>query len=114
MLRKARLRDKRGNACRQQNHDKPRAETQHQRSEGDHGDHILHDLKAVVDQLHRLVAALAPGILQPIVKIRVFEESHLQGQCLANDFGANAVGELKLNQLLNEPPRVIERGAEQK
>ena len=94
-------------------HHQPWTETQHQQGEGDQGDDILDDQKSVVDQFHRFVAALAPGILQPVVKIRIFEISQIQSQRFADDLGANAIGELELNQLLNQPAAVIEGRAEQ-
>ena len=43
----------------------------------------------------------------------MFEESEIQGQRLLDNLSANAVGKLKLDQLLDEPARVIERGVEQ-
>src|SRR5438128_343113 len=42
------------------------------------------------------------------------KESEIQVQRLLNNLGANSVGELKLDQLLDESPRVIEPGTEQK
>ncbi len=100
---KARLGDKCRNARRQQNHHQPGAEAQHQRGERDQCDRVLHDLKRVVDQLHRFVAALAAGILQAVVIVGVLEESQVQSQRLANDFGANFIRKLELDELLNQP-----------
>jgi hypothetical protein len=44
----------------------------------------------------------------------MFEESEIQGQRLLDNLSANAVGKLKLDQLLDEPARMIEPGVEQK
>src|SRR4029453_10692578 len=43
----------------------------------------------------------------------MFEESEIQGQCFLDNLSANAVGKLKLDQLLDEPARLIERSVEQ-
>src|SRR4029453_5551774 len=43
----------------------------------------------------------------------MFEESEIQGQCFLDNLSANAVGKLKLDQLLDEPARLIDRGVEQ-
>ena len=102
-----------GKARCQKNHYEPWTEAKKERSKRDHRDHVLDDLECVVDQFYRFVAALAAGILQSVVIIGVLEESQLQCQCLANDLTADAVGELELDQLLNQPARVVERGAEQ-
>ena len=75
--------------------------------------HVLHDLKGIVNQLHRFVAALAPRVLQFVVILRVLEESQIQGQRLADNFTADAVGKLKLDQLLNQPAGLDDPSAEQ-
>jgi len=44
----------------------------------------------------------------------MLKESEIQVQRLVDNLAANSVGELELDQLLDESPRVIERGTEQK
>src|SRR5215475_10101785 len=43
----------------------------------------------------------------------MLEERKVQSQRLVDDLAANTVGELELDQLLHQPPRLIERRAEQ-
>ena len=44
----------------------------------------------------------------------MLKESEIQVQRLVDNLAANSVGELELDQLLDESPRVIEPGTEQK
>ena len=111
-FREARLRNESGDARGQENHHEPGTEAQQKHGKRDQGDRVLYDKESVVDQIHGLVTRLAAGVLQAVVKIRVFEESEIQGQRLANDLTANAVGELELNQLLDESARLIKAGAQ--
>ena len=113
LAREARLGDERRDAGQDQNRHQPRTETQQQHREGRQGDGILEDLKGIVDQLHRLVTALAPGVLQFVVVLRVLEKRQVQGQRLADDFTADLVGELELGELLNQPARLDNPSAEQ-
>src|SRR5438105_12241482 len=78
-FREACLRNESGDARGQENHHEPGTEAQQEHGKRDQGDRVLYDKESVVDQIHGLVTRLAAGVLQAIVKIRVREESEVQG-----------------------------------